>query len=145
MKHDAAYSRRHRMVVKYRGKAAEHTCSCGKPAREWATIHGKDGLSPEDYMPMCSSCHRHYDKPKVPRKRTEEEKKNLSEKMKGRKLSPETRAKLQVHWDARRGVPRLPEVVEKMRSKAMGHPVSDETKRKISEAMKKRNTQLIRK
>ena len=53
----------HRRVRETRGNAAEHACArCGKRAREWAQIHGTDGLDIQlDYAPLCVSCHRQYD------------------------------------------------------------------------------------
>lgn len=57
----SAYSTRHERVRKVRGKASEYPCACGKPAQEWATLHGTDGESPDDYQAMCCSCHQKYD------------------------------------------------------------------------------------
>jgi hypothetical protein len=57
------YRAYHYRVAAARGKAAEHKCDCCRiaDAFEWATIHGRDGLSPDDYMPLCRRCHRAYD------------------------------------------------------------------------------------
>lgn len=55
----------HRRVSKERGRAAAHDCSapdCSALAKDWAQIHGSDGLNVhDDYMPMCRSCHIRYD------------------------------------------------------------------------------------
>ena len=57
-----AYLKRHRMVVRLRGKASEYYCiDCGGDAQEWAQIHGTDGESAKDYEPRCCSCHQKYD------------------------------------------------------------------------------------
>lgn len=62
------YSIRHRHVRLARGKASAHDCvrcsenNIGKQAREWAQIHGTDGLDPwADYIPLCVPCHAVYD------------------------------------------------------------------------------------
>ena len=52
----------HTRLRKARGSAAEHPCvTCGRPAREWAYIHGEDPCAFDSYVPMCCSCHRKYD------------------------------------------------------------------------------------
>ena len=53
----------HNRVRRLRGKASEYTCeNCGKPARDWATVHGADGRDPlNDYLALCRVCHRAYD------------------------------------------------------------------------------------
>src|SRR5215467_10630314 len=59
---DKFYWRRHRRVVRHRGRARNYACAdCGGQAREWATIHGRDGESPDDYRPLCNRCHFWYD------------------------------------------------------------------------------------
>ena len=56
------YHVNHAMVRKERGPAWRYVCQhCGGPAKYWATIHGKSGESPDDYMPLCGSCHWKYD------------------------------------------------------------------------------------
>lgn len=61
---DISVKARHNRVRKLRGKATEHQCQhCQSQARDWATVHGKDGYDPfSDYIPLCRSCHRSYDK-----------------------------------------------------------------------------------
>ena len=45
-----------------RGPAWKQICGhCGKPAADWATIHGQSGERADDYMPLCRSCHHLYD------------------------------------------------------------------------------------
>jgi hypothetical protein len=58
----------HRRVRTRRGKASGHPCvkhaeiGVTKPARDWAQIHGTDGLDLwADYVPLCKSCHVRYD------------------------------------------------------------------------------------
>lgn len=53
-----------------RGPASNHLCvRCaedGKEVRaaEWALVHGESGADPwADYVPLCSVCHKQYDKP----------------------------------------------------------------------------------
>lgn len=60
---------RHRVVRRARGKASDYPCwSCLENgivilADVWATIHGETGSDPwSDYVPLCNSCHRIYDK-----------------------------------------------------------------------------------
>lgn len=68
----ALYQRAHTNLKRVRGKASEHTCPCGKPARDWAyqftgeTIREADGSrpysnNPDDYEAMCRSCHIQFD------------------------------------------------------------------------------------
>lgn len=59
-----SYEARHRLVRHARGVARDYPCArkCGRPAAEWATIHGRDGANPhEDYLPLCCLCHHDYD------------------------------------------------------------------------------------
>jgi hypothetical protein len=59
---DPVYYANHRHVRAVRGPAWKQTCGhCGKPAADWATIHGHSGEQPDDYMPLCRSCHHIYD------------------------------------------------------------------------------------
>jgi hypothetical protein len=52
----------HRRVRKTRGRAGDLTCvDCEKQARHWAHIHGTDPTDPQNYQPMCQSCHWAYD------------------------------------------------------------------------------------
>ena len=59
----AAYQRRHRVVVKLRGKASDQRCvDCGGQARHWSTVHDRDGMDVmNDYAPRCYPCHSAYD------------------------------------------------------------------------------------
>lgn len=56
------------VIPRDRGRASEHTCACGAQATEWAYQHqaavelrDENGspysLDPEDYAPMCRTCH----------------------------------------------------------------------------------------
>jgi len=60
---DGGYLRRHKNVVKVRGRAAEHLCvkECGSQAQQWAYTHDSDPDEVESYRPMCIPCHRAYD------------------------------------------------------------------------------------
>ena len=64
----------HKRLVRERGSASDYTCSCGKPALDWAyqytagdqELRGEDNLgpyslNPGDYLPMCRACHRRFD------------------------------------------------------------------------------------
>ncbi len=57
------YSADHHRVYRERGKARDYKCAqdCGRQAMQWAQTHGTDGKSPEDYRPLCRSCHAKYD------------------------------------------------------------------------------------
>lgn len=72
-----SYATTHRRVKKDGGKAVALACSsCGEPAREWAfnhdtspefVRHHPDGMpysarGQVDYIPLCVSCHRRYDR-----------------------------------------------------------------------------------
>lgn len=56
------YNRRHGLVNKRRGKAAEQTCSCGDQARVWAHTHDSDPDDVLNYTAMCFRCHHEYDR-----------------------------------------------------------------------------------
>jgi hypothetical protein len=67
------YEQMHAGLHWARGRASEHLCACGKPAKHWAYLYtaseqervAEDGSryseSFEDYAPMCISCHRSFD------------------------------------------------------------------------------------
>ena len=53
---------KHGRIVQLKGKASKYKCiDCGKQARDWSNIDHKYSLNPDDYLPRCRSCHRHYD------------------------------------------------------------------------------------
>lgn len=62
----------HARIARARGKASEHTCSCGAQAKDWAYDHsdpneltGRGGPYSLDIMrydPMCQSCHQLLDR-----------------------------------------------------------------------------------
>lgn len=59
---DQDYYRRHRMVYRARGSAADLACiDCAGKARDWSHVHDTSGLDPADYEPRCRSCHMKYD------------------------------------------------------------------------------------
>ncbi|MCX4655529.1 hypothetical protein OG249_26990 [Streptomyces microflavus] len=74
----AAYGTAHHHVAEAKGRAAEHRCiRCSSPAEHWALLHGepdikRDGtgrdagrpfsINPEQYAPMCRSCHVRWDR-----------------------------------------------------------------------------------
>jgi hypothetical protein len=73
------------------------------------------------------------------RKHTEEWKRAMSERMKGRKMSPEARAKIAASAIGNKrglGKKKPQHVVDAMRALFTGKPKSEETKRKISESKK---------
>lgn len=64
---EPTYSAVHQRVRKRDGKASDHTCRCGAPARHWAYIGPR---APEDRLPyrgvddyeaMCTACHKRMD------------------------------------------------------------------------------------
>ena len=67
-----SYRGLHTRIVTARGKAAEHTCSCGKNAEHWSYdysdvnekidhVGSPYSLDIDRYIPRCISCHRTYD------------------------------------------------------------------------------------
>lgn len=65
-----SYRSIHQILARKYGRAASHTCPCGRPARHWAYQHtgvtlldkGREYTDdPKDYAPMCMSCHRTLD------------------------------------------------------------------------------------
>lgn len=70
-----SYRAMHYRVRTARGRAAEHVCSCGAPAKEWAydkrdpnervgDDHGRPvpySLAIEHYVAKCVACHRRMD------------------------------------------------------------------------------------
>lgn len=99
------YIRNHQRVARRRGKASEHTCSCGAPAREWAQLHGKDGSADEHFEAMCHKCHQRYDGRWSP-----EERERVAASVKAnwdahhtREFSDETRAKMSANHRTRGG------------------------------------------
>lgn len=59
---EQSYYVNHRRVRAERGPAWQQICGhCGDQASDWATIHGRSGERPEDYTPLCRSCHHAYD------------------------------------------------------------------------------------
>lgn len=57
----AEYQRVHRLVRKKHGDPIGHRCICGSLADHWAWIQGFDPTDPDNYWPMCRSCHSDYD------------------------------------------------------------------------------------
>ena len=66
------YRKAHEIVIESKGRAREHSCNtCGSPALDWAMLHeakNKESSlhyewsdNPDDYIPMCRSCHKIYD------------------------------------------------------------------------------------
>lgn len=56
------YQRYHARVYKKFGRAKEYHCSdCNKPANVWAWTHDTDPSDPNNYYPLCYSCHIKYD------------------------------------------------------------------------------------
>lgn len=72
MRFPYSYKKVHEVLRRLYGPAREHTCRCGESAEEWAyqftgeTIRNEDGsrphsANPDDYAPMCRSCHGKFD------------------------------------------------------------------------------------
>lgn len=101
---DREYMRRHGMVADARGKAKQHKCEhCSGQAFDWATIYGTDGSRPEDYMPLCRSCHIAYDGTShTGLKRSEETKRKLSESHTGKKIPKAQREAMAASQQKRR-------------------------------------------
>ena len=77
--YELPYNNMHQKVRRVRGKASEHDCSCGQPARHWAYNHSGvdeaqgfgDGYGAgqlmtysydvDQYDPMCVPCHKKFD------------------------------------------------------------------------------------
>lgn len=70
------YMSAHNRNRKVNGRAAEKHCEhCDLPADDWALDHGKPGIvttedrfgaysdNPDDYIPLCKSCHKAFDFP----------------------------------------------------------------------------------
>ena len=59
---EAGYQALHLRVENRRGKASEHICArCAERiADDWANLSG-NYVDPNDYAPMCRTCHRAYD------------------------------------------------------------------------------------
>lgn len=56
------YYTKHRMVRDARGPAWQHNCEhCPNAAQSWAMLHDTAGETPDDYLPLCWSCHAKYD------------------------------------------------------------------------------------
>jgi len=67
-----SYAGAHRLITRERGRAAEHMCSCGAHAAQWAyqyndpeqrrsAIGHPYSMNPDCYAPMCLSCHNKLD------------------------------------------------------------------------------------
>lgn len=57
------YSSLHEWIGVNWGKAKEYTCShCPKQALDWANIAGIYDRNRKNWMPLCRSCHKKFDK-----------------------------------------------------------------------------------
>jgi DNA-directed RNA polymerase subunit M/transcription elongation factor TFIIS len=97
----STYHVNHQMVRKERGPAWQQKCEhCGARAKQWATIHGRSGASPDDYMPLCGSCHHKYDglvanlPDNIGSKRTPEAKQRMRDAANRRWATPGAREKM---------------------------------------------------
>lgn len=143
------YQYNHSRVKKERGRAAEYTCvRCDRSAENWAQVHDSTGTDPwGDFMPLCMVCHNAYDevgKRQEGREVPEEWRLRISAAARGRKASPETRAKLSAA-STTKGKKRPPEVVAKISATLKGHSVSAEARAKQSATMKQRHADKISK
>lgn len=74
----SSYERVHVLLRELRGPARDYDCLCGEPATEWAYQHtgspelrdenggAPHSADPDDYEPMCGSCHKRLDIEKDP-------------------------------------------------------------------------------
>ena len=77
-----SYWQVHHRLRTERGKASDHLCQCGRPAKDWAYLRGSTGIRSasgtgvgcwyseniwDDYAPMCRSCHQRLDVPEGPK------------------------------------------------------------------------------
>lgn len=77
-----SYWQVHNRLRLERGRASEHTCECGAPAKDWAYLGGDEGILStrgtgigqrystdihRDYRAMCRSCHHRHDWPEAGR------------------------------------------------------------------------------
>lgn len=62
---DAKYQALHMRVLRERGRADHcawrETAGCRSIKYEWAHIHGTDPGDPQNYIPLCKTCHQGYD------------------------------------------------------------------------------------
>ncbi len=60
---DAGYSSIHKWIHRWKGRA-DHCDGCGIKGKryEWSNVDHKYRRVLDDYIPMCASCHRNYDK-----------------------------------------------------------------------------------
>jgi Recombinase len=78
------YGTRHWRVADRRGSARLLKCvhcadlGTGKQAYDWACLHGRDGVDPMDYIPLCRKCHIAYDGSGHHTPHTEESKAKMS-------------------------------------------------------------------
>lgn len=108
---DPEYQKKHYHMRKANGKARDYYCQhCDGPAEQWAQVHDSSGWDPEnDYLALCRSCHRKYD------------------------MTDETKAKI---GNSNRGKKRTPEQIQTLSLAHMGNSPSEETRKKLSKALK---------
>ena len=120
---DADYVRRHNIVKRAKGRAADYPCEhCGGTALDWATIHGTDGLAVDDYMPLCRPCHRQYDPVgdrALGRPHTEESKRKIGQANLGHNVPQSTRDAVAASNQRRAGFRHTPEAKARMRAGAL--------------------------
>jgi hypothetical protein len=125
----------HERPFKAYGKASLYLCvDCDKRAQDWSRIHGTTGEDADDYDPRCKKCHHSYDKA-------------IHDAATARgyetRWTPEARAKASADMAAIRDkltkAQWTPEKREAKRQETIARnqlPVSDETRRRMSEAHK---------
>lgn len=60
---DVSYKCLHEWVYRKLGKATKYLCEhCDKQAQEWANKSGNYKREISDWIPLCKSCHKKYDK-----------------------------------------------------------------------------------
>lgn len=135
------YRSRHQRVRNRRGSPSRQSCAhCGAPARDWATIHGRDGMDPlEDYMPLCRPCHLAYDD------RSEDTRRGIAafgEDRTLRRAPPESRARMsaaqKASWQGREATPAQRAALATVNRSRRGQPLSSQHREKISAATRGR-------
>lgn len=118
-----------------KGRKCESGCGCGRHSSETRA--------------RISAGKRGKPNPHPGRKKSEDERRRISEALKGREKSPETREKLRQanlgKVSPRRGVPRSTEVKAKIAASKLGHEVAIETRRKIGKTLRQAGFHLDRK
>jgi DNA polymerase I len=141
----------HAVVRRERGKAIGYQCvdfdkndDCGKQARHWSTIHGKDGTDIwNHYEPRCIPCHMKYDDVGANwrgKEFSQSHREHIRDSQAARSKEERSEA-AKLAWETRRenGTDRMTRAQKTKISAALsGHVVSEESRRKASQSHKGR-------